>query len=219
MWKEQGGICAYCGSRIDNVSRNDDFFLNNNDRLEKGTTRREHLNPKSLSDHRDKILLYSNLLAVCQGNEVPNQQNNPNDFHCDAKKKKDEIPSSIFPTNPNCELNFGYEEDENDDMIKIITDVRNDKGENPIEINLGLNFRILKERRYTAKEKSSDIVSEFKTKNLKRDKLLEELEKSMISQYTKDESGRFQECCFVTRFFLQKEIDKLRENKNQQFHI
>lgn len=49
--KEQGYLCAYCGSRI----------------LENHNTPVEHIAPKSLSENKDKILSYHNLVAVCKG--------------------------------------------------------------------------------------------------------------------------------------------------------
>lgn len=219
LWKEQGGICAYCGSRIDNMHGNDDFFNDNTNvnRLEKGTKRREHMQPKSLEIHRDKIFLYSNLLAVCQGNEVPNQRNNPNNFHCDAKKKEKPIPNLIFPTNPNCESVFKYEEenDENEDLVRIIpiNDIKDNDISTAIEKILGLNFKTLKERRYKAKEISSDILSEFRNKALSENALKEQLEKRIIVQDTKNEKGSFKECTFVTKYFLQKALNEIKNTE------
>jgi len=75
---EQGYICAYCMKRIRN--RED--------------TKIEHLDPRN----EENELLYSNLLAVCLGNE-----GNPEDqTTCDTKKGNDKIcfsPLSIIDMN------------------------------------------------------------------------------------------------------------------------
>jgi hypothetical protein len=49
--KEQGYLCAYCGSRIKADSN----------------TPIEHIAPKSLPENKDKVLSYHNLVAVCKG--------------------------------------------------------------------------------------------------------------------------------------------------------
>ena len=153
LWQEQGGICAYCGSRIDNKDRNDPFFdlPENNNRLEKGTRRREHIAP--LATNPEKMLDYYNLLGVCQGNEKKGEI----EHHCDKEKDDNEI--FILPTMPDCEDFFKYEEVDIFDGIEII-------GENTDAINtiktLNLNFKVLQERRFKPKEKASIIISEAK---------------------------------------------------------
>jgi uncharacterized protein (TIGR02646 family) len=49
--KEQGYLCAYCGSRI-GIDSN---------------TPIEHIAPKSLPENKDKVLSYHNFVAVCKG--------------------------------------------------------------------------------------------------------------------------------------------------------
>jgi hypothetical protein len=49
--KEQGYLCAYCGSRI-GIDSN---------------TPIEHIAPKSLPENKDKVVSYHNFVAVCKG--------------------------------------------------------------------------------------------------------------------------------------------------------
>lgn len=72
LLSEQGHICAYCMGQIDEK-----------------TTKIEHL----VARNKENELVYSNLLAVCRGNEgqPPNRQ------HCDTRKGN--RPLSLSPLN------------------------------------------------------------------------------------------------------------------------
>lgn len=218
LWKEQGGICAYCGSRIDNKDGNYTFDENRN---EKGQKRREHLKPKSKAEYRNDILSYFNLVAVCQGNSTKGVNKGKNNLHCDARKDKDLI--AIFPTDEDCEDFFEYEEViENVEIfgtqqrivvaIKIVG--KNQDARNTI-VTLNLDYNFLRQRRN--KYNVADVqIRNFlkrilKTDNRKEEQdkiLIEELEKYVINIYQK---SVLEECCFVTKFFIQKEIEDLKK--------
>jgi len=83
LLKEQGGICAYCMSRI-NLKIN----VNNKPQIEV-----EHI--KSQKNYPEKSLDYENLVGVCNGNLGGIE-------HCDKSKKYNEL-KKIFPTEKKCE--------------------------------------------------------------------------------------------------------------------
>ena len=207
LWKEQGGICAYCGSKIDNKDKNHTFFAlsDNNSRNEKGKVRREHL--IALSTDKEKILSYFNLVAVCQGNEKTGEV----EFHCDKKKDKNLI--SIFPTNPNWEDFFSYKETEEEfDGIQI-EGITGDAIDTISEKKLNLNIKLLQRRRFDNNQ-APQIISSFKRRSKGDRKIvIVELEKTVENIYKKIE---LDECCFVTKFFLQRAIENLKNEQHTE---
>jgi uncharacterized protein (TIGR02646 family) len=217
LWKEQGGICAYCGSLIDNSQQVNGITqsrkeFDDDDRDEKNKKRREHLNPKSEPKYKDIILSYYNLTAVCQGNE-----NHGRDvWHCDKEKQSKEI--SIFPTDVKCEDFFHYDikikEDKDLKEVEIIG--IGEEAEDTIK-KLRLDIEKLNKRRYIAKVEADEFVSKNKksieVKRIlnKNEKLIELIEKRINNIYHDLELS---ECCFVTKFFLQKRLSYL---KSQNF--
>lgn len=91
---EQGGICCYCGTRIDRTN-----------------SAIEHFKPKDDNRFPELQLEYSNLLASCLGGQIDRQTNKRFPLCCDANKKNRVI--EVSPTDPNCELYFKYDDDGN----------------------------------------------------------------------------------------------------------
>ena len=91
---EQGGICCYCGTRID---RKNSMI--------------EHFKPKDDHLFPQLQLEYSNLLASCLGVQIERQSNRRFPLCCDANKKNRVI--EVSPTHPDCESYFEYDDDGN----------------------------------------------------------------------------------------------------------
>lgn len=87
---EQGGICCYCGTRID---RTDSMI--------------EHFKPKAKNCFPELQLEYSNLLASCLGGAVERRTNKKFPIFCDANKRDRVI--NVSPTDPDCESYFEYD--------------------------------------------------------------------------------------------------------------
>ena len=166
LLQEQGHICAYCGRRLTDKVRID------------------HLNPKSI--HKERVLDYSNLLAVCDGSQGQGLINE----HCDVKKGDLEI--SVQPTSEDCENRFSYVEGE---MEGIDGD-----GEKTIKL-LGLNVKHLKEGRKNISkavaETKLEIWMELYGDDI--DTIRDLKNKSIDDIYNKIELNEF---CFVEVFYL-----------------
>ena len=91
---EQGGICCYCGTRIDRTN-----------------SVIEHFKPQDENLFPELQLEYSNLLASCSGGQIDRQTNRRFPLCCDANKKNRVI--EVSPTDPDCESCFEYDEDGN----------------------------------------------------------------------------------------------------------
>lgn len=121
--EEQGGICCYCGTRID---RTDSMI--------------EHFKPKAKGYFPELQLEYSNLLASCLGGQINRQTNRRFPLCCDANKKNRVI--EVSPTDPDCESYFKYDDDGN--IYGITPEARY-----AIQI-LNLNNEVQKNRRKAA---------------------------------------------------------------------
>ena len=84
---EQGGICCYCGRRID---ANESHI--------------EHFRPRNTNAYPELEIVYTNLLASCQRDVQPGAP-----LHCDKKKGKwfDE-QLTVSPLDPACENRFRF---------------------------------------------------------------------------------------------------------------
>lgn len=122
---EQGGICCYCGTRIEQMG-----------------SVIEHFMPKADDCFPELQLEYSNLLASCRGGQNDRETNKKFPLCCDAKKRNRVI--GISPTDPKCESYFKYDNDGN--IYGVTTEAKN-----AIEI-LGLNNEVQKNRRKAAIE-------------------------------------------------------------------
>lgn len=91
---EQGGICCYCGTRIDRTN-----------------SAIEHFKPKDENLFPELQLEYSNLLASCLGGQIERQSNRRFPLCCDANKKNRVI--KVSPTDSKCESYFKYDDDGN----------------------------------------------------------------------------------------------------------
>lgn len=96
LLKEQGYVCAYCGRRIPENSKNPKCVT-------------EHVSPKSL--HKELAGEYMNFVMSCQGNatrdpHTPSEEKGDDRLHCDAHKKNEEI--KISPLQPTCADHFNY---------------------------------------------------------------------------------------------------------------
>lgn len=122
---EQGGLCCYCGTRIDRTN-----------------SMIEHFKPKDENLFPELQLEYSNLLASCLGGQIDRRTNRRSPLCCDAHKKNRVI--EVTPTDPDCESYFKYDDDGN--IYGITPEARR-----TIEI-LNLNNEVQKNRRRAAIE-------------------------------------------------------------------
>lgn len=98
LFKEQGGICCYCGKRI----------------ASDHTSVIEHLYPKGLKQYAHLQLEYANLLCSCDGGEsdrIGKTKREKKRFpqFCDDKKNNQVL--KVTPLCSNCEELFMYDED------------------------------------------------------------------------------------------------------------
>lgn len=137
LLREQGYICCYCGTRIENNIQ----------------TVIEHIYPKTNNDYKHLELEYTNLLVSCKGGQnerraARREGRSEEDIkliplHCDTSKDDKIIP--IIPLQSDCEKCFMYN---NDGEILV-------EEESPAEITckiLNLNNRVLKNLRAKAFE-------------------------------------------------------------------
>ena len=98
--EEQGGLCCYCGGRIQA-----DY-----------TSVIEHLLPKGDERYKHLQLEYTNLLCSCDGGasdrmDKPKKQKKLYPSHCDDKKHDEII--KVSPLDDDCEEQFAYDEEGN----------------------------------------------------------------------------------------------------------
>lgn len=133
MFKDQGGICCYCGRRL--------FYPTHPQYIV------EHVQPKE--KHREFAGEYGNLLLSCRPSEEEEQQRGrakrrerSKFFHCDKSKGADEI--EVTPLQPDCQSRFLYD---------VFGEVQgaDDAANRTLEV-LNLNCDWLKKRRQAAIE-------------------------------------------------------------------
>ena len=98
LFKEQGGICCYCGKRI----------------ASDHTSAIEHLYPKGLKEYAHLQLEYTNLLCSCDGGESDRKGKSKAEkrkfpAYCDDKKNNRVL--KITPLCSDCEELFMYDEE------------------------------------------------------------------------------------------------------------
>lgn len=98
LFKEQGGICCYCGKRI----------------ASDHTSVIEHLYPKGLKQYAHLQLEYTNLLCSCDGGESDRTGKSKAEkrkfpSYCDDKKNNRVL--KVHPLYMDCEKKFGYDEE------------------------------------------------------------------------------------------------------------
>lgn len=169
LFEEQGGICCYCGMKLD-------FPFDPQYRV-------EHVLPKEF--HRELAGEYKNLLLSCRATKEETDARNAapkkkrRDFmHCDEKKGSSEITYS--PLDPTCETVFIYKQDGS------ICGV-NQNANKDIE-TLGLDCDYLVRRRKEALE----VL--FDGDELLPEDLLRDFKEKVM---TRDNDNRLAEFCFV----------------------
>lgn len=130
---EQGGICCYCGTRIDRM----DSVI-------------EHFKPKAKNLFPELQLEYSNLLASCFGGQIDRRTNRRFPLCCDANKENRVI--EVSPTDPDCESCFKYDDEGN--IYGTTPEARH-----AIQI-LNLNNEVQKNRRRAAIQVYSNLPEE-----------------------------------------------------------
>ena len=168
-FEDQGGICCYCGMKLD-------YPFDPQYRV-------EHVIPKEI--HRELVGEYKNLLLSCRATKEETDARNAapkktrRDFmHCDEKKGSSEIAYS--PLDPACETVFIYKQDGS--VSGANQNATNDIG------TLGLDCDYLVRRRKEALE----VL--FDGDELLSDDLLREFKEKVM---TRDANNRLAEFCFV----------------------
>jgi uncharacterized protein (TIGR02646 family) len=220
---EQGGICCYCGQKIEKDS----------------TTKLEHLEAKSLD--KRTTFQYDNIYASCEGGNTTEytvkhdgerigdiaetvrvdintlMDLNPDtifqllekgdkiihqrlDKHCDAEKNNK--PIFVKPNELDCEEKFIYEPS---GEIKAISEDVEDKVINTIN-QLGLNNnKKLKAIRAAAWERAIVRIETLQKIAGNDIDVFKELMNKMYKKLSHiDENDSLYECCFVERFVLKK---------------
>lgn len=194
IFKEQGGICCYCGCVL--VGRH---------------CSNEHLKPKSR--HVELVGEYKNLLLSChtsqqERDEIAQAIEEQKDthsklskerkkhYHCDEHKEDDEIP--VTPLDKDCEQQFIYKSDgtvcgKNDDANKTID-------------TLNLNCQSLVNQRITAIQEIifSDTYSVLEEEYIK---VLRHISEHIMDKTPNDKLHR--EFCFVIKSI----VDNMLQDK------
>jgi uncharacterized protein (TIGR02646 family) len=202
--KEQGGICAYCGLKLNPQK-----------------VRIEHLEAKS---KEIKVTLdYTNLVAVC------NSQHYLDDYakHCDVSRGDKDI--HIYPTNPICDSMFSYDYrgyvtsnhpgiQETIAILKLGT-IKDEKPHG--------NGTLIEKRRsyYKAVNESIDYISKKANfnKTIIKETIIRKIKKDLVSETTLEYTNPnikgkkekiaipiFREMCFVDYFRLKKIVPNLQ---------
>ena len=178
---EQGGLCAYCMSRI-----------------KAGDMKIEHWH--SQSRHSTEQLRYRNLLACCMGNE-----GEPKDKqHCDTHKGEDDI--SFNPTDPadHPRLRIRYL---GDGTIRSDDGQFNDE----INQILNLNHKKGQTRSRLENNRASvynSVVEGLSKRAGSRSR--REVQKLLDKWNRRDEEGRLKEFCGVAVYYLEKRLKKAK---------
>lgn len=186
LLKEQGYLCAYCMSRIDNAKTEQNTTKN------KILNKIEHYVPRNSENELD----YKNLLAVCGGNSFGNEEKHQ---HCDTKKGNKTL--KINPQNKYHISQISYKPDGtiysknkefDDDLNKVL--------------NLNDKNGYLKENRKRALQaltnKIDQINKKFKDKTVTFDFF-----KKALNLYTSfDENGQRKPYCGILIEYLKKKI-------------
>ncbi len=183
MFSDQGGICCYCGCRLQ-YPNHPQYIV-------------EHVFPKT----KDRTLAgeYANLLLSCRATaeeerertKAPNREQR-SFFHCDKAKESKEI--SITPLQHDCQDHFVYDEFGGVDGI--------DAESRTVALEtLNLDCKWLHARREAAIE--GEIYGE--DGELLPD---EELRQRLLTIMNKDANGNHTEFCFVIQSVIRKLLDK-----------
>lgn len=185
MFEEQGGICCYCGCRLE-YPKQPQYIV-------------EHVFPKE----KDRTIAgeYENFLLSCKPTEEEEEkrQKSPKKeckkfFHCDKSKGSEVI--TVTPLQKDCHKHLVYDE------FGGISGVDGNDEEDVDTLNL--NCEWLRARRRAA------IDGELYDENnelLPEDELRQRLETIM----DKDENGKYTEFCFVVKNVIEGLLGKEKE--------
>lgn len=138
LLKEQQYVCAYCGSKIP-------FVFNENGKEQMKT---EHFEPKKGDNAKPELqLTYSNLLAVCKGND-----NGKGEKHCDTAKLDKPLLHIKNPASNDFRPIFAYQvvSKEKKVLIRAKSTHADKEGiKKEIQAVLNLNEDSLASKRYT----------------------------------------------------------------------
>lgn len=180
LYKEQGGICAYCMQRLDNELK--EYAATSN--------RIEHI--QSREKHDDLKLIYTNMVMCCKGLAKEKEEKKINHIFCDRKKESDDIHFSPLDSTFINSLSY------NRSNGKIAT--TNAVWQGDMDIILNLNDRLLMANRLAALKA---IKQELGTKQWKASKI-----KKMIEHYdNRNSGGLYQPFCGMIVWYLKKKLE------------
>lgn len=202
LLKEQGYLCAYCMSRIDNAN-----------------TKIEHYVPRNNENELD----YKNLLAVCEGKSFDNEKKHQ---HCDTQKGNRTL--QIDPQNEFHISQISYKPDGTiyskdgkfDDDLNLILNLNGivpkkceDKFEHNIKNKKQYNDKYndvgyLKESRKRALQALTNKIDQI-NKKFKDKTVTFNFFKKALKRYTSlNEKGELQPFCGILIEYLEKKINK-----------
>ncbi|MDD4856142.1 MAG: hypothetical protein PHQ22_04775 [Sulfuricurvum sp.] len=175
LLEEQGFLCAYCMSKIncDNIKI-------------------EHWRSQSKKKYPFLQLAYSNLFAVCNGNE----NNPPSNQYCDTKKGNKDLKFNLANQNLNIEEIVYYSS--SGEIKSIDADFEDELNE-----VLGLNISQLKDSRKKVLDSIINIIMNQNDKHSIQ---------NFIQRWSSiDSSGHKKPYCAVALYFLRKKLVSCRE--------
>ena len=201
LLKEQGYLCAYCMSRIDNEN-----------------TKIEHYVPRNNENELD----YKNLLAVCEGKSFGNEKKHQ---HCDTQKGNRTL--QIDPQNQSHISQISYKPDGtiyskdgkfDNDLNKVLNlnGIESPKSEDKCEINIKNQKQYndkyndvgyLKESRKRALQALTNKIDQI-NKKFKDKTVTFNFFKKALNRYTSfDENGQRKPYCGILIEYLEKKIN------------
>lgn len=178
LLKEQGYLCAYCMSRIDDEKN----------------IKIEHYVPRNNENELD----YENLLAVCKGNSAGNDEKHQ---HCDTKKGNKTL--EIDPKNKYHISQISYKP--NGTIYSRNEKINYDLN---VTLNLNDDEGYLKNNRKEALSALLKKIKQIKDKVKNKNAILEYLKKTLNFYTNFDENGYKQKYCGIIIEFLEKKLNE-----------
>lgn len=211
LLKEQGYLCAYCMSRIDNKEITNVRQIEQDTEVKQDTKIEQHIKIEHyVSRNNENELDYKNLLAVCGGNSGGNDEKHQ---HCDTKKG-----NKTLKINPQNKCHISQISYESDGTIYS----RNEEFNYDLNVTLNLNDDegYLKNNRKTAlnalKKEIKQVKDKLKDKVKNKNEILEHLREYLrqaLDRFTNlNKDGKLIPYCGIVIEFLEKKINEYGTN-------
>lgn len=195
LLEEQGFLCAYCMSRINESNMKVEHW-----QPQHPTPSNGKLSPQEVEENRKLSIDYKNMLAVCKGNEGSPYKLQ----HCDTHKGNKTLKYNPSDTSHHMKLQISYlissGKIESADA-EFCSQLGKDAGEEGV---LNLNCERLMNNRLQVIKSINEVLSHLEGSASKA-----VLQKMLNDWSTRDSAGKFKPYAGVAQYFLEKRIRKL----------